>query len=214
MNTVYSGLNAQEKKDTAKLKAPAFNGLIIESDAVPIAETLYSGGKYYGAAATLKANFSNNFFPALEIGFGGANKTLEVGSNFKADGIYEKVGIDFSIAKSKLNKQKLFNYALFGLRLGMSNFEYNYNNLTIAGNYWEENQNTISSGSIHATKLWYEFSGGLRVNIYKNLSMGWTARNAHLLGNNNGTYPWYIPGYGKNSTSHWNFSYVIGYTFK
>jgi len=65
------------------------------------------------------------------------------------------------------------------------------------------------------TRIWYEVVAGVRVEIIKNIFMGWTVRNSHLIGQDaeGDVAPWYIPGYGKNISSNWSINYTLGYHF-
>jgi hypothetical protein len=63
--------------------------------------------------------------------------------------------------------------------------------------------------------LWFEIVAGIRVEIAKNIFMGWTARNKNLIGEDQiGIMsPWFIPGFGKTTGSAWTVNYAIGYKF-
>ena len=57
-----------------------------------------------------------------------------------------------------------------------------------------------------------EVNVGIRVNVWKGLSMGWNIRMKYLLkeGSTPNANPWYIPGYGPNG-SNFGFNYNIYY---
>ena len=158
-------------------------------------------------------NLNDRFFPLVEVGFAGAEKTNITNAQFKTAGMFEKIGIDFRLLKPKPNTAKN-NYLLGGVRLGMSHFNYSLNNVLIEDKYWGGSE-VINEDALAATKLWLEIAAGMRVPIYKNIYMGWNVRNKRLItrtkeGEN---APWYIPGYGLGNTAVWGFSYIVGYRF-
>ncbi|VBB48354.1 conserved exported hypothetical protein [uncultured Paludibacter sp.] len=209
-------LSAQEKKDTTKVTVPLYQGFTVELDVVPFVETAFNNGEIYGTQGNLQFNLKNKFFPVIEIGYSSANKTLqnESKTNFSGKGMYEKIGIDFNLLKQNPGGKIYNNYFLAGLRFGMTKFDYSINNLYIEDNYWGGSEN-LNLNLTSPTKFWYELVGGIRVDIYKGITMGWNVRNKHLMKStaNGNVAPWYIPGYGKNTTSLWGFSYIIGYRF-
>ena len=153
------------------------------------------------------------FFPVIEIGYGGAEKSIENGTSYSGSGLYEKIGIDFNLIKQKTGGKLLNNFFLAGVRLGMSHFNYDINNISSTDNYWGGSD--IANEHLATTRSWVEVVAGLRVEVYKNIVMGWNVRNKHLLGSieNGKVYPYYIQGYGKTASTTWGFSYIIGYRF-
>lgn len=211
--SILHPVSAQDKKDSTNTKPPVYQGFTIEFDAVPLAETIFSNGETYGMQGNIQFNLKRSFFPVLELGYGGATKTTANNIYYKGGGLYEKIGVDFNLMKQKKGSKLQNNFLLAGLRLGMSHFNYDINNIYFEDNYWG-NSNTYNISKT-STKVWVEIVAGMRVEIYKGITMGWNVRNKHLFGNlENGNYtPWYIQGYGKSASSVWGFSYVIGYRF-
>ena len=79
--------------------------------------------------------------------------------------------------------------------------------------YWGESEKLQITGQ----KSWAhlgELLGGLRVQVYKNFYMGWTVRYRLMFSHKKNTYsqPWYIPGFGTDS-SPFGFTYTVGYRF-
>ena len=148
------------------------------------------------------------------MGYAGADKTTENNIGFKTNGIFGRAGIDFNLMKSKNNKKNANNLFFVGARLGFANFKYDLTNVVITDDYWNESQ-TMNYIDESASKMWFEIVAGIRVEIAKNIFMGWTARNKNLIGEDPiGTMsPWYIPGFGKTTGSAWTLNYVVGYKF-
>jgi len=215
LSGIYS-VNAQvSKQKTDSVVKVAFRGLRLEIDLVPIASNFIYKGERYGYEAGVYADLKNKYFPAVEIGFAGANKTSSDNINFKTSGIYTRVGIDFNINKPKKDKIPSKNMVFVGGRIGFSPFSFGYKNILVQNEYWgtaiSQNYNDITT-----SKVWVEIVAGMRVEVLKNIYMGWTVRNKKLLGTDTlgEIAPYYIPGFGvKSDGGSWGVNYAIGYRF-
>lgn len=212
--TLSAQTKTQEKKDTTAVKAPFLQGVTVEFDLVPPLETLVSKGVTTGYKANVQVNLKNTWLPVLELGYGKTNKILVNNNGFNGGGMFGKLGLDFNLIKPKTGSKFLNNHLLAGLRLGATHFNYDITNLYLKDEYWGTEER-IEKQSAGATKFWFEFTAGIRVEIYKGILLGWSVQNKHLIGSavSGEINPWYIPGYGKNTPSLWTFSYVIGYKF-
>ena len=199
-------------KDT--VFTPLFNGIRLDVDISPVFKKLLSGNETYSYEAAVLVNLKRKYFPVIEMGYAGVDKTTENLVGFKTNGIFGRVGIDFNLMKSKNNKKNANNLFFVGARLGFANFKYDLTNVVITDDYWNESQ-TMNYIDESASKMWFEIVAGIRVEIAKNIFMGWTARNKNLIGEDPiGTMsPWYIPGFGKTTGSAWTLNYVVGYKF-
>jgi hypothetical protein len=201
----------EEKKDT--VSGPFFQGFRIETDIVPLVTTI-AGSDTYNYEAAIQFYLRNNLYPAFEAGFGGADKTLYSGINFKGSGLYYRLGTDFNLMKSKPGGKMNNNLLLVGARLGFSGFGYDLNNLTVPGNYWNETiKKDLTDQNFFG--MWLELGASLRVELSKNIFIGWNIRTKNLLLKpDTGDYkPWYIPGYGITDDTSFGFNYLIGYKF-
>lgn len=205
---------AQVKKDTTAIKPRIYQGMTVELDLAPFVETLIAKGETQGYKGNLQVNLKNTWFPLVELGYAKTNKKLDNEIGFNGGGMFGKLGLDVNLIKAKAGSAFINNHLFVGLRLGGTHFNYKITNLYLKDNYWGTEEK-IDALSASATKFWFEFTGGIRVDIYKGISLGWSVQNKHLLGNpiNTDIHPWYIPGYGKNTPTLWTFSYVIGYRF-
>ncbi len=193
-------------------KKEILNHLRIDLDVSPIITSLISGGESFSFETALQAEIFNRYFPVFELGFAGANKLSSSGIQYKGNGLFYRAGLDFNLLKNKAENPKYLNYFLFGARLGYSYFDYNVLNLSFVDDYW--NINISDNRHLSASKLWFEIAAGVRVEMYKNLYMGWTVKIKNLLNNSkDGDFKaWYIPGYGfEGDGSVWGFNYIIGY---
>lgn len=123
------------------------------------------------------------------------------------NGFFIRAGADFNLLKPKKSLGKYWGG--IGLRYGLSHFTWEVPSLS-QSNYWGE-----SSSTIPATKNWGHFieaSPGMRAEIFRNFSMGWSISLRMLLytGNRDGIKPIYIPGFG-NAEKRFStgFSYYI-----
>ncbi len=218
---LQNGLAQQQKKlttKTSKKKEPlVLNGFRIETDLGSIISSVafkdnITTSMQVGAIASL----SNKIYPTIEIGQANTLKLMADKSSYSSNGLFEKVGVDFRINKALENGKPTNNLMLVGLRVGLSNFEYNINSLPVKDEYWGGSSLT-NYENLRTNKAWYEFVAGIRVEIVKNIYVGWNVRYKSLLSKSTTgeIYPWHIPGYGINInfTPNWEFNYTLGYYF-
>jgi len=211
-----ANLNAQtaeNKKDTVKTNKTWFYGIRAEVDMSSFLKSAISKDTYSFEGA-VQANVLQSYFPVIEIGFAGANHLANNNIGFKTDGLFGRVGLDFKLLKQKPSEKPVPHLLLAGARLGMSPFAYNISNVEIIDNYWNETQMLDFKGN-KTFQVWAEVVASTRVEIFKNIFMGWSVRlKLKFSETKKGPIsPWYIPGYGVNNDSHWDFNYSIGYAF-
>ena len=209
-----SSLAAQttNKTDSVKPKEIVKNSIGFDIDLVSIV-TSALGTETYNFEGAVHYNIQNKYLAILECGLAGANKASATEVNFKTSAPFAKIGLDFNIVKPSVNPKNARNMFLLGARVGATNFSYDISNYSVtdtAGvitlqNY--QNQN--------ATKLWFEIVASVRVDVYRNIYMGWSVRNKQLITNDaiGAIVPWFIPGYGLNASGNWGVNYVIGLRF-
>ncbi len=210
-----SNVGAQEKKTEEKETKPALlNGLTVQVDIASLAYNLISNGGTYSSEASVQADLKHKYFPIVEVGFGGADKVTADNIGFKTNGLFGRVGVDLNLLKQKEGAKPTNNLFLAGVRLGFTSFLYDISNVTISDNYWGTTE-VLNYEKQSATKIWYEIVAGVKVEVIKNIYMGWTIRTKNLLNKNaeGEVSPWYVPGFGVNTSSTWGFSYSIGYRF-
>jgi len=202
----------KEKPDSTKF----WNGFRVDVDAASVVQTLAGSKQTYSMESSIQFDLKHRYYPVFELGIGGADKTSNNDVSFKTDSHFERVGIDFNLIKRKSGANASNNLFLAGFRLGMSHFKYDINNLSIDDDYWGTKE-PINYNNLSSSSFWYEVDAGIRVEIIKNIYIGWTVRYKKLLGSDKSDsgepYPWYIPGFGKYDTSNWGFNYTIGYKF-
>lgn len=113
--------------------------------------------------------------------------------DYTSKGVFARLGIDFNLLKPEMSVGKY--WAGIGLRYGVSLFNSETPSFQ-SENYW----GTVTS-SIPAKKAmghFIEVSPGVKTEIFRNLSMGWTIRLKLLISGGGGRdlTPIYFPGYG------------------
>ena len=211
---IMNSLQAQtDKKQPAKDKVKLLNSITVQADLASIVISSL-GGDSYSLEGGVQVDLKHKYFPIVELGFAGANKVSIDDIGFKTSGLFGRLGVDINLLSSKKDSKPTNNQFLAGIRLGMSNFEYDITNVVIADDYWGGSE-TVIYNKIPATKIWYEIIAGVRVEIFKNIFMGWTIRNRNLISQDvsGAVSPWYIPGYGINTGTNWGINYTLGYKF-
>lgn len=171
-----------------------------------------AGQKYASFDLWASVSLHNWFEPVVELGIGYADNKPEDG-NFHYKGkpsFYGKLGINYNF----LYKSNPDYQAYFGLRGGFSSFTYDITDITINSSYWNQSNNfSILNQKAHA--LYGEVLGGIKVNLWKGISMGWNLRYRFKFKSTNGTnsVPWFIPGYGTTSPLSASFSIIYTMPF-
>ncbi len=209
-------VNAQaiKQKSDSVIKT-VFRGLRVDVDLSPVITNLVYNGQKYSYEAGIYADLKQKYYPAVEIGFAGADITTTEAVVFKTSGMFGRVGVDFNLMKPKKDKQPTNNIFFAGVRLAFSPFSYNITNINVPNDYWGSPV-TQNFNNETTTKVWFEIIAGMRVEISKRIYMGWTARNKNLFGEDvaGEVQPWYIPGFGTKGTGkNWGINYSIGYKF-
>ncbi len=208
-------INAQDKnKDSIEVKHSRWSGVTLQVDVASIVGSALSNGETYSLEGAAQLNIKNSYYPIVEMGIAGANKTTTEDINFKTNGLFGRVGVDINMRKKRPTSKKSNNIVSTGVRLGMTNFAYTINNVLITDDYWG-NKQLLTFNDQQASKIWYELVVGIKVEVFKNAYMGWTVRNKHLISKDKAgeVSPWYVPGYGINKASLWGINYIVGYSF-
>jgi hypothetical protein len=135
--------------------------------------------------------------------------------DYMSKGVFTRLGVDFNLLKPEVSKGKY--WAGIGLRYGLSVFS-SETPLFQHENYW----GTVTSSVPSKTSLGHflEIAPGVKTELFKNFSMGWTIRLKLLISGGGGKdlRPIYFPGYGNggNRTTAgisyyftWNIPYKI-----
>lgn len=154
----------------------------------------------------------NNLYIAAETGLGSGKVNYEK-LDYTTNAYFIRLGID----KSFLDKISAtdFDMGFLGVRYGMGIGRMQEADYTIISPF-----GTIIKGSVPSQNFvvhWAEVVGGIKVELWKGVFAGWTARGKFLL--NSGVFkelsPNFIAGYGKgDKNSVFDFNFYISYSIK
>lgn len=153
-------------------------------------------GQHYGLFdAWVELSLHNWIKPVFEFGLGAADSTPDDG-NFtyhSPTAPFFKIGVNYNFL---YNSNPAYQF-MVGLRYGFTSFNYEIKNATMPPGYWDE-PTSFSVPRQTSTVGYGEFLIGLKVQIYKNISMGWSLKYHFMFHESKTPYgqPWYIPGYG------------------
>jgi hypothetical protein len=213
-----SSATTEEHHDSPKIKqfrGDVFRGLSVHADvASPIVSLL--GGYARSYEVQLDVNLYRRLFPIFEIGYATANKEAMSGIVYNTKAPFFRLGLNYNLLKPFGDDDKSRSvqcYPFVGVRYAMSPTLYNISNIVVDDPYW----GTSHVRDFHDVDYvgWVEVVGGVRVDLFKGLTLGWSIRLKTLLHTSasNKAYVWYVPGYGKTSNMGVMFNYTIGYTF-
>lgn len=214
----------QKKKEVAKVDTiPFFNGASIGVDVFGVGSKLF-GGDFLSTEISLTANLKNKFLPTLELGYGATDTWSETGIHYKSSAPYFRIGVDYNTMAKKKEKN---SYLFVGLRYGLTSFKYDISSMPMQDPIWGNSignpgltDGIWGGGSLpfdhpgmKATVQWFELVAGVKVQIYKNFSMGWAVRMKYKLSASIGEFgdPWYVPGYGKYKSNNIGVTYSLIY---
>lgn len=134
--------------------------------------------------------------------------------DYQAKGIFIRAGVDFNLLKPDVSSGKY--WAGLGLRYGLSS----YNSETTSfqyKNYW----GTVASSVPRRISMghFFEVAPGVRTELFRNFSIGWSIKLKFLLsaGGGKDLRPIYFPGYGTGSkavTAGINYYLIWSIPFK
>lgn len=188
---------------------PRFNGVTIGGDFFD-AIMLAAGQKHASFSLSADVSILNWIFPVIEAGIGyGSDSPEGMNFSYKANpSLFFKAGINYNF----LYKSNPAYQALIGFRAAYTSFSYSITGISVSSPYWGEAE-SFSIENQRASAFYGEALAGLRVKIYRGLSLGWTIRYNFKFKTTEPkeSTPWFIPGYGAGSPISATFS--IFYTF-
>ena len=204
-----------EEQDEKVDSIPLWNGFRVELD---IASPLFSAmgmSESYNTEGGIYFNLKRKYFPLFEMGVAGLNNKISPeAAVFSTNGMFFRAGMDLNLLKTSKDNSFSNNAFLVGFRLGTSSFSYDLTNVLVNDNYWGGSE-IRNYENVHANKWWYEVVVGMRVEVFKNVLLGWNVRNKHLFKAEKGgsVYPYFTPGFGFTHSANWAFNYTVGYKF-
>jgi hypothetical protein len=184
-------------------------GLVNAQDTILFPLKIKAGIELSGPAIyfTNKSNLSTEGYlsvdinekTALVLAAGYLNyKYSQYNYNYLNKGIFFRVGTDINLRKPEVFSDKY--WAGIGLRYGLSIFSSETPSFK-EENYWGTIYSSVSPATSSAHFL--EVTPGIRTEIFKNFSIGWSVSLRLLVYNSSvkDTRPIYIPGFGRGDKS-------------
>lgn len=168
-------------------------------------------GQQYGVGSVwAELSLYNWLKPYVELGLGTADYLPKDESYHYKSGLapYFKLGMNYNF----LYRSETDYSAYAGLRFGFTSFSYEVVDVDSRNSYWNETA-PLSVPSQEASISYLEVLFGLRVRVWRDISLGWELKMHRILRQGVHAYgnPWYIPGFGtKGSTFSGAFS--VSYT--
>ncbi len=160
---------------------------------------------------SINAGAFKKFYYTVEAGLLKINDK-ETNFNYYADGKYIRAGFDYNFYKRKTPDEN--NMIFIGLRYGLSSLNHSADSITIVSEKWG-NYKIDSIPNAKVSAQWIEIAAGIRVEIVRNFSMGWSGRlrfRTHTTGDEK-VQPFIIPGFGSGySNITLGFNYSLYYT--
>lgn len=128
---------------------------------------------------------------------------------YTESGSYYRFGAEYNLLKRQPGE---LDQIYVGLMYGYSPYSHEAENITISDGYWGTGEGSLPL--TRNTAHWIEIKGGLRVELWKNLFVGYALRlRIFMAGETDPKLePYLIPGYGKaEKTSTIGMSYSIFY---
>ncbi len=219
MGNSSSYSNTEEQNQTPKVnqyQGEVFRGLSVHADVGSPIISLF-GGFARSYEVQLDVNLYRRLYPIFEMGYATAKKEALSGIIYDTKAPFFRMGLNYGLLKpikDDGSERSVKCYPFVGLRYAFSPVTYNLLNVEIKDEYWgtsdiENFRNNVEYAG------WMEVVGGVRVDLFKGFTLGWSIRIKTFLHTSapDKTYVWYVPGYGKSSGMGVMFNYTIGYTF-
>lgn len=187
---------------------PLYNGFSVGLDLLSPFNTLFGNG-FTGSEISLDVDLKHRYFPVVELG-GGRYESERDGLLFRMNGGFGRIGVNRNLFAN--NQAKFFGY--LGARYGFATEQYDYLGMKTTDGYWNTSQiSNLMNQS--AQTHWAEILTGVRVQIFKHVSLGWIFRYHFRLAQTSGDAgkPYFVPGYGKNNANGVLMNYSLYYTF-
>lgn len=151
----------------------------------------------------------NNLFGVVEAGSNSVSINRNPTFSYKSRGTFYRIGFNFNLLKPTYPGEQNIIYG--GIRLGHAQVSEESPYYTIKDSFWGNAMGSIPKFSLGVN--WIEFLTGIKIQLDRHFSMGWSLRARILLTKQTNPLPTYIiPGYGKGlSQENFDFNYSVYY---
>lgn len=199
-----------------QFQPPVFRGVSVTLDlASPLMGLVY--GKVVNVEAAVDVNLYRRLYPIVEFGFSSVNKVSSNGAVYSSRAPFFRLGVNYGLMKPFKDdgtERLVKSFPYIGIRYSFAPMNYNIDNVVVSDPYWGSLQiGQFGSPSIYSG--WLEVVAGVKIDIYKGFTMGWSVRLKTLFHTTapDKSFLWYAPGYGTTGGLAFGFSYMMGYTF-
>lgn len=165
-----------------------------------------------GYEAAVDYYFKNELYFVLEGGGGSATYDYP-DLSYRTNSAFFRLGFDKTLLK-RMNR-KDWDMVFMGMRYGMSSVQRQEAAYTLLDSVWGSTNGTIPAKDFLA--YWLELTGGVKVEVLRNVMLGWNIRARFLLNGRSFTElsPIYIAGFGRgDKTTVFDFNFYVAYTFR
>jgi hypothetical protein len=182
-----------------KERRPEFGGhqLTIGFDIFQPIINHYQGDRH---AFELEADYyyRDQYYFVAEGGWGGANVNYP-DLKYNTTNTFVRLGINKNVMSR--DRPSDWDMMFIGARIGTAAVSRSSASYTTTDSVWGNTAGTVGPSTFSA--YWMEITGGMRVEVFKGFSAGWTIRGKFLL--SHGAFkdlpPLYIAGYGKGDNN-------------
>lgn len=165
------------------------------------------GQKHTSIDVHASLSLHNWLFPTIEVGLGFGKTTPDDNNyTFKVKpSPYVNLGLDYNFLYKSNPDYRVY----VGLRAGLSHYRYDVTDITLTPGYWGDRDPFSLTGQ-SGTAFYGQALAGVQVKIWREWSMGWSARYNFMIHNSVAadTKPWFIPGYGASNRLTATFSVI------
>ncbi len=160
---------------------------------------------------TFDAHYKKDLFLVADFGFGNSEVSNQ-NMDFKSKNIFGRIGLDKTFFNQEFKGD--MDNAFIGLRYGFGIVNRGEANYYIKDTVWGNTAGTMPPSNFIAH--WLELGGGFRIEIVKNIFLGWNVRAKTFINPKKFEElpPSYLAGYGrseKNTAFGYNFYLMVGF---
>lgn len=177
---------------------PWWRGFEVKADLIGAVQRAVSSYGQYEAG--VRFNLKDKYFPVIEIGYGSADEdNVTTRTHYKTSAPYGKIGFDLNMMKNKHDIYRLYG----GVRYAYTSYKFDIDHPDVTDPVWG-NKGSFTLHDVQANYHWAEAVFGVDAKIAGPVHLGWTIRYMRRLFHDDGGYgnTWYVPGYGKQGSSH------------
>lgn len=156
--------------------------------------------------------FKKDMYWVLEGGFGNASLNYP-DLSYNSNNVFLRAGINKSLLGRM--QQSDWDMAFIGLRYGLGFVQRSAANYTITDSLWGSVNGAVPAIGFNAH--WIEVTGGVRVEVAKNIFIGWNMRGKFMVNPNKFKElpPYNIAGYGKGEKATvFDFNVMLSYAVR